>query len=249
MTENTGQLIVLEGGDGTGKTTTALELVRQYQKQDIPAIATYEPGGTGFGDSVRAQLLKHADLDPYSELLLMFAMRREHVEKTLVPFLNEGYTVVCDRFLASTYVYQVAMTLLAKGYDYQRDAGRFPSPYTHPITEEDELFELFVTLQESILAKLTGYPVHFVHLETNAETALERLKKRPDAANRLDTFDPEQAIERGRAYHDWMERMELDWLIDPKHFHVWSTHGDMRSPTRVAEAIRARVKRGEIQMT
>jgi len=98
-----GRFIVLEGGEGCGKSTQT-ELLAAH----LGAEATREPGGTEIGERIRAILLDRrlGRLDPRAELMLLLAARAEHVTERIRPWLDAGRDVVCDRFSGSTLAYQ-----------------------------------------------------------------------------------------------------------------------------------------------
>jgi len=103
VTTPRGRLIALEGIDGCGKSTQVRLLADR-----LDAVATFEPGATGLGASLRALLLDR-DRPPVAgraEALLMAADRAQHVEQVIVPALDAGRWVVTDRFAASTLAYQ-----------------------------------------------------------------------------------------------------------------------------------------------
>ncbi|MBI4295079.1 MAG: dTMP kinase [Chloroflexi bacterium] len=99
--------ITFEGGEGSGKTTQAQALHQRLTGLRIPAVLTYEPGGTLLGDHIRA-LLKWAqyELSPRAELLLFAAARAQLTTQVIGPALEQGKVVVCDRFAASSVAYQ-----------------------------------------------------------------------------------------------------------------------------------------------
>jgi len=103
--------ISLEGGEAVGKSTQMERLAARLQKLGHKTLVTREPGGTPLGESIR-HLLKHAPegrgMTPQAELLLFLASRAELVRKVIVPSLDQGVWVLCDRFLDSTTVYQGA---------------------------------------------------------------------------------------------------------------------------------------------
>jgi dTMP kinase len=102
-----GKFITLEGIDGAGKSTHLRWIARFLRKRRIRVLVTREPGGTAFGEALRRLLLGGRDrLHPESETLLMFAARREHLDKVIVPALHAGRWVLCDRFTDATYAYQ-----------------------------------------------------------------------------------------------------------------------------------------------
>lgn len=103
-----GLFITFEGGEGGGK-STQLPIAAEYlRQQGIAVITTREPGGTVVGESIRAVLLNPQlpAMHPDTELLLMFAARNEHIQRTILPALNQGQWVLCDRFTDATYAYQ-----------------------------------------------------------------------------------------------------------------------------------------------
>lgn len=109
-------LITFEGIEGSGK-TTQIELLCDYlKKKGYSTIQTREPGGTAFGEALRAVLLqKGMEVLPLSELLVFMAMRAQHVEEIILPALQDGKVVICDRFVDATYAYQ--------GYGRKIDLG------------------------------------------------------------------------------------------------------------------------------
>lgn len=100
--------ITFEGIDGSGKSTQAKALVATLQAKGISCVWTREPGGSEGAEAIR-KLLVEGDPDRWSaetEILLFNAARRDHLEKTINPALLRGATVVCDRYVDSTRVYQ-----------------------------------------------------------------------------------------------------------------------------------------------
>jgi dTMP kinase len=103
-----GKFVVIEGLDFTGKTTLALRISKFFESKKIDHIITREPGGTSLGESIRTIILSSKDDNICKEsiLLLFLAARAEHISKVINPALEKGKVVICDRFLASTLVYQ-----------------------------------------------------------------------------------------------------------------------------------------------
>jgi dTMP kinase len=100
-----GKFITLEGVDGAGKSTHLTWLVNHLRAQGRTVVQTREPGGTPLGEKLR-ELLLHEPMHLETEALLMFAARREHLEKVIKPALERGDWVVCDRFTDASFAYQ-----------------------------------------------------------------------------------------------------------------------------------------------
>jgi dTMP kinase len=103
----TGRFIVVEGGEGVGKSTQVPRLAASLRASGREVVVTHEPGDTKLGAELRAVLL-HADtdLDARAELLLMIADRAQHLAEVITPALARGAIVVCDRYEPSTLAYQ-----------------------------------------------------------------------------------------------------------------------------------------------
>ena len=101
------KFITLEGLDGAGKTTQLAWLRDFLQLRGVAAHVTREPGGTALGEKLRTLLLDPREkLTPETETLLMFAARREHLYKVIIPAVARGTWVICDRFTDATFAYQ-----------------------------------------------------------------------------------------------------------------------------------------------
>ena len=103
----TGRFVVLEGGDGSGKSTQGRRLAAWLREQGVEVVETFEPGATDAGAAIRELLLHRPDpIDPVAEALLMAADRAQHVATVIRPALARGAWVLSDRFLPSSLVYQ-----------------------------------------------------------------------------------------------------------------------------------------------
>ncbi|MDQ1383553.1 MAG: dTMP kinase [Actinomycetota bacterium] len=102
-----GRFIVVEGGEGVGKSTQVPRLAASLRASGREVVVTHEPGDTKLGAELRAVLL-HADdhVDARAELLLMIADRAQHLAEVVTPALARGAIVVCDRYEPSTLAYQ-----------------------------------------------------------------------------------------------------------------------------------------------
>ena len=102
-----GRFLTLEGIDGAGKTTHLAWVKQRLEARGLQPVITREPGGTHLGEALRAVLLNGTEpIHPETEALLMFAARREHLDKVIRPALERGAWVVSDRFTDASYAYQ-----------------------------------------------------------------------------------------------------------------------------------------------
>jgi dTMP kinase len=103
-----GKFITFEGLDGVGKSTQLENLAANLRERGIDVVTTREPGGTALGEKLRTVLLssRTAGLSPLAELALMFADRAQHIDEQILPALERGQWVLCDRFTDSSEAYQ-----------------------------------------------------------------------------------------------------------------------------------------------
>ncbi len=102
----TARFIVLEGGDGSGKSTQRSRLVSWLRSQGVDVVETAEPGGSRLGAELRRLLLDGEDISPRAEALLMAADRAQHIAEVVRPALERSAWVVSDRHVPSSLVYQ-----------------------------------------------------------------------------------------------------------------------------------------------
>ena len=155
-----GLFISFEGGEGVGK-STQINLLKSYLlKKSMNVVSTREPGGTEEGEFIRKFLVSgdKRTWDPYSELLLFNALRREHINKVINPSIDKGNIVLCDRFVDSTIVYQGVVGLI----------------------EEELLLDLHKTFCYNLFPDLTFF------LSLNPELGLARTKFRNNNENRFE---------------------------------------------------------------
>ena len=106
--KNKGFFITFEGIDGSGKSTQIQKLAKFLEDNGFDIIMTREPGGSVGGEEIR-NLLLQGEVDRWSaetEILLFTAARRDHLERIILPALQDGKIVICDRFTDSTRMYQ-----------------------------------------------------------------------------------------------------------------------------------------------
>jgi dTMP kinase len=125
-----GRFIVVEGIDGSGKSTVAARIVDDLVRRGRKVFRTREPGGTLLGEKIRALLLdaKHSEMVPFTELFLYMASRAQLVDEVIRPSLRKGVDVICDRYYYSTAAYQGA-------------AGRVGIPVVLSVAEKIAKFE------------------------------------------------------------------------------------------------------------
>jgi len=106
---NKGKFIVIEGIDGSGKSTLCLKISEKLQKIGIPVFLTYEPSTSVYGKELRESFIKKERPGIQKELELFTLDRKEHIKNEINPALNKGITVICDRYYFSTMAYQGAL--------------------------------------------------------------------------------------------------------------------------------------------
>jgi dTMP kinase len=157
-----GKFITIEGIDGAGKSTVISHIVSYLNERlNVKTIGTRDPGGTDFNYALRELLLKSDKLTSITELLLFTAMRQELVYKVILPNINSGISVVCDRFIDSTYAYQGIRNGL--------------------LNESEPLEELTTKY---------AMPDHTFILDIDPRESFKRIKSRDDN-NRFDNYDLE----------------------------------------------------------
>jgi dTMP kinase len=103
-----GVFITFEGPEGAGKTTVIKELFKRIEEEGLNVVLTREPGGIRIAEKIREIILDndHQEMDARTEALLYAAARRQHLVEKVVPALQDGVIVLCDRFVDSSLAYQ-----------------------------------------------------------------------------------------------------------------------------------------------
>ena len=156
-----GLFITIEGPEGSGKTTVAKKVVETLENEGHKVLYTREPGGVGIAEKIRDIILdvNNTNLDPRSEALLYAASRRQHLIEKVIPALEKGYIVICDRFVDSSLAYQ----------GHARGLGI------------DEIYNI------NLFAINECFPDMTILLNIDPEVGLARImKNRQDEVNRLD---------------------------------------------------------------
>lgn len=171
-----GLFIALEGGEGSGKTTLAKSLKEHYESLGYEVMLTREPGGTEIGEKIREYVLNN-ELDSYTELLLFSAARRCNVLNNIVPALDDGKIIICDRYITSTMVYQALLGTCT----------------TYSVSKISDMVVTPLDRGYSI------YPNIEFLLDVNAETGIKRTKNRDDN-NKFDARSIEYHKKINKAY-------------------------------------------------
>ena len=156
-----GIFITIEGPEGSGKTTVAKNVVEKLISEGYKVLYTREPGGVGIAEKIRDIILdvNNTNLDPRSEALLYAASRRQHLVEKVIPALENGYVVICDRFVDSSLAYQ----------GYARNIGI------------DEIYDI------NVFAINNRWPDITILLDIDPEVGLARImQNRQNEVNRLD---------------------------------------------------------------
>ncbi|MDQ0157800.1 dTMP kinase [Robertmurraya andreesenii] len=159
-----GIFITIEGPEGAGKTTVLNMLVEKLHSEGKKVLQTREPGGIEIAEQIRRVILdtNNTTMDPRTEALLYAAARRQHLIEKVKPALEEGYLVLCDRFIDSSLAYQ----------GYARKLGI------------EEVYSINSFAIEGMMPQLTLY------FDIEPEIGLNRIRKNDEReVNRLDLED------------------------------------------------------------
>jgi len=194
-----GKMICLEGGEGAGKSTAVKLITGWLEQRGRRSLVTREPGGTPFAEKIRKLLLdpQTGEIDPMTELLLMFAARRENVMDVIEPALADGVDVICDRFTDASYAYQ------GGGRELGPQPVELLAGLVHPNLEPDLVLVLDVPVSVGLqrIKRRRGGPDRFegsrlAFLERVRQSYLERARAHPD---RYALIDATQALEKVNA--------------------------------------------------
>ena len=195
-----GKFITIEGTDGSGK-STQIELLMDYlRKKGADVIFTREPGGTQISEKIREIILdvNNSEMTGITEALLYAAARSQHVEEKIIPALEAGKIIVCDRFVDSSIAYQGA----ARGLGAEKIMG-INEAALHGIMPDMTLF-FDISPEKGILRKKN-------------ERALDRLEK--------EKMDFHEKVYEGyknlcKKYPERIKPIDADRSIDEVHSEV-----------------------------
>lgn len=177
--------IVLEGIEGSGKTTVAKKIEESLTNLGFDVVITREPGGVSSAEDIRNNIMNH-NLDEVAELLLFLAARREHLVKKVLPLLSEGKIVICDRFMYSSLAYQ--------GYGRGIDV--------------EEILNLHKYILGDFRADMTFY------IDISTKTSMERKKNVGVETNRMDKEDVSFYERVRKGYKELIAKDDLAREID-----------------------------------
>ena len=127
-----GLFITLEGGDGAGKSTQIDNITRFFEKKGLVVLHTREPGGTSISEKIRGIILDkdNTEMSPECEALLYASSRAQLLQQVILPSLNQGKLVICDRYYDSSFAYQAFARGL--GLDFVKSINAFALTYGVP---------------------------------------------------------------------------------------------------------------------
>lgn len=185
-----GIFITFEGGEGAGKTTALTTILERLEKQGRKVMQTREPGGSVIAEKIRQVILdpKHVEMDGRTEALLYAAARRQHLVEKVIPALNEGYIVLCDRFVDSSLVYQGAARAI--GFEEVLKINMFATEGTLP--DRTVLFDIEPEVGLKRISENKGREVNRLDKETLSfhhmvrQAYLELAEKEPHRIKKID---------------------------------------------------------------
>lgn len=183
-----GRFITFEGGEGSGKTSAIHSLSEYLESKGYEVLVTREPGGINIAEQIRQVILNkdNVEMDQLTEAFLFAASRRQHLIEKVVPALEQGKIVLCDRFVDSSVVYQ----------GYARGIGM------EKVSQINEIV-------------INGYMPHLtLFFDVKPETGMKRILENLRKVNRLDleTKEFHQMVYDG--YHMLAEKNDRIQLVD-----------------------------------
>jgi dTMP kinase len=184
-----GRFITLEGIDGAGKSTQIVALQDWLRRRGHEVVPTREPGGSALAEQLRGLLL-HQPMDALTETLLVFAARRDHLQRCIEPALARGATVLCDRFTDATFAYQgggrgfdrAVLVQLEQWVQQGREpdltlwfdlppalAAERRSSARAPDRFEDQAMDFFERVREGYAQRMAQAPQRFARLDATAD--------------------------------------------------------------------------------
>jgi dTMP kinase len=176
-----GKFIILEGSEGAGKTSQIKKLAEYFGDK---VIITREPGGSPYAEEIRNVILKSeyaSQADAKTHFALFWAARADHLKNTIIPALESGKTVLCDRFDSSTYAYQI----------YGQEAT--------------ELKNQFFTFRDFFLGETK--PDLYVFMQVDFKTGLLRKGAQPEEINHFEERPSEFFARMDTGFKEFFEKV------------------------------------------
>lgn len=155
-----GYFVTFEGTEGSGKTTVIEKVEQYYIDKGYQVVRTREPGGSKIAEDIRNVILdvNNTNMDAITEAMLYAASRRQHLVEKVIPYLEKGYIVLCDRFIDSSLAYQ----------GHARSLGI------------DKVYQMNLMATNGLLPDVT------IYVDVKPEVGLSRIKSNNREQNRLD---------------------------------------------------------------
>ncbi|MGL4950769.1 MAG: dTMP kinase [Mycoplasma sp.] len=181
--------ISFEGPDGSGKSTIAKLFHNYLLEKNVPTILTREPGGLNclVAETIRNLVLEHKNFNilPTTEALLFAASRAQHVEEIIMPSINNGVTVVCDRFIDSSLAYQ----------GYARDLGF------------ENIYNINIFATKGLLPDVTFF------IDVSAQVGMARIKNGMRDTNRIDNESIETHNKAYNGYQELIKKFKDRFIV------------------------------------
>lgn len=189
--------VTFEGPEGCGKTTQVRLLAERLRARGYDVLTTREPGGTRIGDQIRAILLNpaHTEMVPAAEILLFSAARAQIVHEVILPHLQRGGIVLCDRFADSTLAYQ------GYGHGLNLDVLRVITAFATAGLTPDVTFYLDIPVEEGLRRKAQAGQAEWNRMEQRELAYHQRVQ---DGYRRLIAAEPTRwvVIDAGKSIED-----------------------------------------------
>ena len=173
--------IVIDGGEGVGKSTLTNNLKKHFESQGKEVVLAKEPGGTDFAYELRLLFKGHDDLHVMTQYHMLLAGRYDHLKRVIAPAIERGAVVICDRFDSSTYAHQIRV--------------------------QEDLRDKFWEDRDKMLSEFNLKPIYVIP-HVHIDTAIERIYGRDKVIDRFDSAPKEVHESVQSAYLDFAEQIK-----------------------------------------
>lgn len=223
------KFISFEGMDGCGKSTVINAVKEVLEKKGHKVVLTREPGGATLSEELR-DMLKNKDMSLSTEIALFTGARLEHLHKTILPAIAEGAFVLCDRYIDSTFVYQIKAVEDKRLEEERCFYG--PENYISLEMIRERLYKNTVSMLSNFNIPL---PEKTFFLDVSVEESLARRGKRGEA---LDKFEQKSFNDLTKIRNSYLSLMESSELLPERFVKVDAN----LSPEKVKEQVLASMK-------